>query len=788
VRLLSTTRLLTLTGTGGIGKTRLAVRVAAEVANNYRDGVWLVELAALTDGTLLPQLVAAVFGIWEPARQPLLDSLVGALRTKQALLLLDNCEHLLPACADFATTLLKICPLIRILATSREGMNVSGEVCWRVPSLALPKADAPSSELLDAEALQLFTDRARAVLPGFELTDRNAPAVTDICRHLDGVPLAIELAAARLKILSVEEIAARLADRFHLLTSGSRSAPTRQQNLQAAIDWSYGLLSEQERRLFERVSVFAGGWTIESAEAVAGGDGMPAADVLDVLARLADKSLIVVERGDDGPVRYRLLETLRQYGQVRLLEHGGYEALAGRHAAYFSELAENAQADFFGPREHLALERLEADRDNLRTALTWLVKRGDVERAQRLGAVVGMFCFFRSYLSEGRSWLEQLLAIPGGEASTPGRAQCLFAAADLALGRGDHAEAKRCAHESLQLCQRLGNEREIAASLYMLGYTTRILGEQASAVQLLEQAVATGDRTGNHAYAALSLVALADIAASQGDFGEARNKAEQARARAAEIGWTRVVAHALRSLANACFEQGDDRAAQAYAEEAVGKVRGQVGSPWWLAQSLGSLGHIAAAQHDVALAQSALGEGLALSREIGDKSGVASALQGFAYLASATGDLEGASCLSAAAEVVQEGAGGPFIPTSARARRELDLAISGLSRESCEAAIRRGRAMPVDDAAEFALSTSGATARQVAAQRVGSSDPLSPREHEVVSLVAQGLSNLEIAQRLVLSERTVESHVRNALGKLGMSSRVGLARWATERHLIADSR
>lgn len=787
-RRLAATRLLTLTGAGGIGKTRLALEVAGALVDGHADGVWLVDLAPLADGALVPQAVASALGVRELPGRPLTEALADALRAREILLLLDNCEHLLPACAPLADRLLRACPRLRILATGREALGIAGETAWRVPSLALPESPAVASleQLRRYEAVRLFVDRARAALPCFALTERNGPAVAEVCRRLDGMPLAIELAAARVALLAVDQIAARLDDRFRLLTTGSRTAPTRQQTLRAAIAWSYDLLTAREQRLFDRLAVFAGGWTLEAAEAVAGGDGIEADDVLELLGRLVDKSLVLVDPGEPGPVRYRLLETLRQYGQERSRARGEGDAVARRHAAYFVEFAHGAERAFFGPSEPQALQRLEAEHDNVRGALRWLIAAGDAAQGQRLGGAFGLFWFFRSMLTEGRAWLAQLLALSGGEHPPAWRARCLFCAGDLALGQGDYAAAERHVEESLTLWRRLGDDGQAAASLFMLGQLARIREDYGAARALLHEAIALGRAAGNHAYEALALVALADMATVQGACQAARQYAEEALARATGIGWRRIVPHALRSLADACYEEGDDGAARAFAEESVAGARERA-APWWLIPPLVSLGHVAAAQRDFARAHAALAEALSLSREIGDESGIAAGLQACAYLAAARDQPERAIRLATAAEAVRQRTGGTVIPASARVRGRLASAAGALVPALEQAARLQGQRMSPDEAiaAALAIGEAGAAGRQAGAPVAGEAAGLTPREREVAALVARGLSNLEIAGQLFVSERTVETHVRHILGKLGLRSRARLASWAVEHQLFA---
>ena len=371
--LLSSTRMVTLTGTGGCGKTRLAIEVADRVADRYADGVWFVDLAPLSDPALVLPAIAQVLGIREEVARPLATTVVDAVRARHLLLVLDNCEHLIEGCASVAQLLLDACPRLSLLATSREALRIPGEISWRVPSLSLPQPEVNLSPTTAAqsEAVRLFTERAIAVQPAFQLTVTNVQAVAQICHELDGIPLALELAAARMHVLTAEELAARLDRRFSLLTGGSRTARLRQQTLQATVDWSYDLLTPEEQTLFARLSVFAGGWTLDAAEAVGSGDDLAAEDVVNVLTRLVEKSLVVAQALDDGTTRYRLLETLRQYGRTRLETCGELARVQHRHATYYLTLAERAEPELIGSHQLRWLDQLEREHDNLRAALAW---------------------------------------------------------------------------------------------------------------------------------------------------------------------------------------------------------------------------------------------------------------------------------------------------------------------------------------------------------------------------------------------------------------------------------
>src|SRR5919202_492349 len=386
-------RLLTLTGPGGCGKTRLALKVAFEVVQEFEDGVWLVELSSLSDPDLVPQAVAFALGVREAPERSLTEVLTEHLKSKKMLLVLDNCEHVIDACAALADALLRACPELRILATSREALSIAGEATWLVPPLSLPDPEHPPpvEDLAGYEAVRLFLERAAAVSSRFELTERNAPAVAQVCRRVDGMPLAIELAAARARVLSVEQIASRLEDSFRLLATDSRTALPRQRTLRATIGWSHELLSQEEQALFRRLSVFAGGFALEAAEGVCAGVGIERDGVLDLLTHLVDKSLLLVAQQGGEEARYRVLETVRQYGAEKLKESGDEPEIRRRHADFFLKLAEEAEPGLMGPEQGEWLERLEQEHGNLRAALMWSLGGGNQELGLRLAAGVGRF-------------------------------------------------------------------------------------------------------------------------------------------------------------------------------------------------------------------------------------------------------------------------------------------------------------------------------------------------------------------------------------------------------------
>ncbi len=453
--LLTSNRLLTLTGPGGCGKTRLALRVADDLVEEFENGVWLVELASLSDPELVPQEVASALEVHEAAGRSLTKMLIEHLYPKRVLLVLDNCEHLVEVCATLIEALMRSCPKLHILATSREVLGVAGEIRWLVPSLSSPDLQRlPSVEgLTRHEAVRLFLERAAAVAPRFELTDQNAPAVVKLCHRLDSMPLAIELAAARVRTLSVGQIVERLEDPLKLLTGGSRKAEPRQRTLRGTLAWSYDLLSEPEQTLFGRLSVFAGGWTLEAAEAVGAGDGIERDEVLDLLSELVGKSLVAAATEEVASTRFDMLETVRQYGWEQLEVSGEADIVRLRHAAFFLALAEAAEPDLKGSLQLARLEELETEHDNLGAALGWSLDGGNKELGLRLAGALGEFWLMRGRLSEGRRWLQMALA-RGDASSTPLRVKVLNRAGSLAILQGDE-RATVLLEESLRLVKAL---------------------------------------------------------------------------------------------------------------------------------------------------------------------------------------------------------------------------------------------------------------------------------------------------------------------------------------------
>lgn len=629
--LLTTSRLVTLVGPGGCGKTRLAIQIAEDSLSQYPDGIWLVELGGLSDAALIAQKAVSVLGLGEESERPPLDILTNYLRVKNALLLLDNCEHLISACAQLAETLLQTCSNLSILATSRETLGIAGENALSIPSLSVPEPSLVSpiainlpSNLMAYEGVRLFIERVVAVQPNFKLTNANALAVAQICYRLDGIPLAIELAAARVKALSVEQIAARLDDRFRLLTSGSRTALPRHQTLQALIDWSYDLLDEEERVLLCRLSFFAGGWTLEAAETVCAGDAIQAHDVLDLLTHLVDKSLVLVEERND-ETRYRALYTIQQYAREKLLQASDAARVRTRHLDFFVSVAETAESELRSARQLTWLNCLEVEHDNLRVALGWAQRSAEPESGLRLAGALFWFWLLRGYTNEGRRWLEEMLTLAGESGRTRAHAKALWAIGFLAVGQGDLIAGRSRLDESLAIFREQDDQKGIADALLGLGRTAYYQGDYAAARSLYEESLSISEAAEYQWSGAQALSRLGMVILIQGDYAQARLHFEESVRRFRELGDKWSLSYSLNALGDEALRRGDYAIAQSVLEESL-TIFQELGSKSGIAMSLSELGWLALSQGDYLTARSRLEESLVLRREMGYRVGMAIAL------------------------------------------------------------------------------------------------------------------------------------------------------------------
>lgn len=884
-------RLVTLTGPGGVGKTRLALQLGADFADLYDDGVWFVDLGSVVDAAHLLQAVASALKLEQQPAQAVGDTLEAFVRHRHLLLIFDNCEHLLSPCVDLISQVLTAGPRVSILATTRERLNVVGEVVWEVKPLSVPAPGEDREErLAECEAVRLFLDRARRVRPGLVVDAAALRAMADIARCLDGIPLAIELAAARAHAMTPKEIASRLDDRFPLLVDGSRTAAPRHQTLRASLDWSYDLLSSTERALLRRFSVFSGGWTLHAAEAVCGCGPLEPGQVVTDLARLVAKSLVIAEATGDA-MRYRLLDSVRQYGEERLVAAGEEVDLRERHAAWCLLLAERVErrSEMVAPG---LVDRLEPELDNVRAALRWTLSTGRTKMALELAAALTPLWLARGSYTEGLEWLEQGLSQTAGSTSDE-RARALRAATLLAfrtskfplaaraaeegargledegpgvragrlkqlgyvqlftqgpdaalplfeeslaiareldepvvvadslhacgrahLFKGDARAARQCFEECMEAFRQGGDSRADAA-LIGLGWTAMVLGEHVSSEGLLRKGLAVVEEAGEKYDTALAKSLLGELAGLRGEFDECRGLLEESLSLARAIRAPFPLVKSLAALGRLELAQGRLDVARSLVEEAVALAR-EVGLGYLLARCLQALGEVARAAGDAAGARAVFEEALAiagnwgdkqavartkyelatdLSRagddgeaaslhhealalhaEVGDAAGVADSLEALARLAAGHDRLAHATRLFAAACAVRKTHGASVRPPEAeRERHENDVARvrDSVGPAEFEGAWAEGAALSLDEAVAYARRSRGPRRRP---SRGWAS--LTPTEREVVALVEQGLTNAEIGERLFVSPKTVRNHLSHVFAKLGVSSRLELAKTA----------
>jgi predicted ATPase/class 3 adenylate cyclase len=711
-------RLLTLTGAGGTGKTRLGLQTATELTEHFEEGVFFVSLAAISDPQLVVGAVAGTLGVKEAGGQPLLESLEDYLDEKHILLMLDNFEQVLEA-APMVTELLSAAPNLKVLVTSRIPLRLYGEHEYSVPPLALPDPERPPSveRLTHYEAVRLFVERAKAAKADFSVTNDNAPAVAEICVRLDGLPLAIELAAARIKLLTPQAMLGRLGNRLKLLTGGARDLPERQRTLRSTIEWSYGLLDEGGKVLFARLSVFAGGRTLEAIVAICDAEGDLPVDVFDGLSSLVDKSLLKQEEGVGGEPRFVMLETIHEFAREKLQESGEAENIERLHAEYFLALAEEAEPAVQGAEQDTWIEVLETEHDNIRAALSWsLEQRGDADSGLRMGAALGEFWYLRGYVGEGRRKLDEALAKPGWS-SVAARGGALTRVSWLAYLQGDLDRAVEASEEGLRLdgveLLRTGSGDNLAAELMRtLGIAVSgqsifgsvpDQGNSDRAIELYEKSLALDREAGNARGAAVSLFCLGDELKGRGDFVRAMEIYEEGIKQCRDSGDPTLLASILAHVGYTFMLQGNLERATAISEEAAAMLREQE-HRFYLAEVLYTLGWVALLQSNYQRAKSLYEESLLLCLEVGDKVAVPGCLEALACAAAAQGEAERVAKLFGSAQT-QRKATGHHEASAEQALREpyLSVARSKLDETSWQEAWAEGRAMTLDEVISYAL-------------------------------------------------------------------------------------
>lgn len=823
-------RLLTLTGPGGTGKTRLALQVAADLSDRFSSGVFFVNLAPLSDPTLVVPTIAEAFAIREGGDQTLLSHLTEELRARQMLLLLDNFEQVVDAAEQIAT-LVATCPHLKVLVTSREILHVRAEREFPVPPLAVPDPDHLSdlATLSRQAAVALFLQQAQAVKPGFQLTDINARAIAELCARLDGLPLAIELAAARMKLFSPRALLARLDQRLSVLTSAARDVPARQQTLRNTIAWSYNLLDAEEQRLFRKLSVFVNGCNIETIEAVCAPSGGESVPTLDRVASLVNKSLLQsVEQHLAEEPRFVMLETIREYALERLEAHGETGEARRAHALSFLALAEQAEQGTTGPQQAVVLEHLEQEHDNLRAAMHWLTfHTGDGgAMALRLGAALTPFWFVRAYLSEGRDFLkrvlarsedvpaqvqakalyaasqlydalnvhdraeelcEQSLALYRKLADAAGIANGLHLLADIVWGRGNLYLSRKLAEESLMLFREIDDNRSVAYLLYHLGSLAAEQGEYARGRDLFMESVTIDRKLGDTRVIALSLFRLAQLAwVSEGNQAQACIWLDESFALSREVGDKEGIANCLYLSGILALHEGDTAGATLRVEQAAvlfQEIKRQDG----IARSFYAKARIAAAGQDAALSQALYEQGVRIARSAGDTLTTIPGLEGLAAAIAAQGNHVQAAHLWAAAQILRETIGAPLPPVErVLYQQTVEATRTLLGEQVFASAWSEGSTLSIEQALAIPEQETLAIPSQGERLLSPPSYPgeLTRREAEVLRIVAQGLTNEQVARRLAISPRTVDTHLTSIYSKIGVTSRVAATRYAIEHHLV----
>jgi predicted ATPase/DNA-binding CsgD family transcriptional regulator len=791
-QLVSTSSLITLTGAGGCGKTRLALRVAGQTSDRFEDGVWWVELAVLSDPTLLPQAVLQTLRLPEAPGRPSLDLLTDYFQAKHSLLILDNCEHIIDACARFVSHLLQTCPQLSLIVTSREALNIDGEVAWIVPSLQIPtnQSLATISDVEKYDATQLFVVRASTISPDFALTKQNVDAVIKICQRLDGIPLAIELAAARIKVLQVEQIVERLDNALQLLTQGKRSAPSRHQTLRATMDWSYNLLSEAEKKLFQRLAVFAGGFTLEAAEAICAGDGVKPEDILEIVASLVSRSLLVLvewNKGSQAPsrgsLRYRFLEPIRQYAREKLVEAGEEASISDRHLSYFHDWLQATEIRFYTTAQLIQLTNMDRELDNIRAALQWALKSQPLMALRVMSIfILPGFWNVRGYTTEGRRWAEQALKQTELDLTpeTLGvRARALTGIAYLTMTQGDNQSASHLVAQAIPILRTQNDELGLARALFIQSAALSFLGQSSMARAAAEESFEIGSRLNDPFTLTISLSVMAGALFRVGEIATAQRFLQEALANSRRLDLTFPLSLSLWGAGMAALAQGNLKMARQYMEESLAHIR-QIGDKHRINMIASDLAHILRRMGNMREAEKLYVEAIHGWRDYGQPGAIARCLECMAFIAIAEKrDKQSARWLGTA-KMIREASHAEMIPPE---QEEYQREIS----------ILRDRMDPVD----FTSSWSEGkvlTLQQVIAEveqlpatpqaKIQAPNALTPRELDVLRLLVQGLSDSQIAEKLVVSRRTVTTHLTTIYSKLGVNSRSAAIRHALDHNLI----
>jgi predicted ATPase/DNA-binding CsgD family transcriptional regulator len=828
-------RLLTLTGTAGVGKTRLAFEVARDLVHEFADGVHFVSLAPLSDPALVIPTIAHSLGLMESGSQPVLELLKLSQRDKQRLLVLDNFEHVIET-SPLLTELLEACPDVKLLVTSREVLRLRGEYQFAVLPLALPdpKHLPDDRSLTHVPSVNLFLQRAQAIQSDFDVTTDNAATIAQICIRLDGLPLAIELAAARIKLLAPQALLARLDRRLHILTGGARDLPERQRTLRNTLAWSYELLTAQEQRLFRRLSIFVGGCTLEAIETVCAALDDEADHVLEGVSSLIDKSLLYQTEQEGEEPRLSMLETIREYGLECLAAKGEGDVTWQAQARYYVVLAEKAEPELSGPQQTMWLERLEREHDNVRAVLWWLLEQGEInqskrEMALRLVGALWRFWEVRGHWSEEWNFLGRALARSEGMEG-PVQLKALKTAARLAYLRGDTDRAEVLCEEYLARCRGLGDTGGIASSLRMLGliaekkdnlpaacahyeeavalfregddkeglawslfnlaYLLSLQGEYARGSALLEEDLTLFRELGSKQGIAWLLIRLADVLfMSQGSGGRVHALLEEGLTLSRELGYKLGIDNALCLLGQIILMEGDAALASSLAQESLALSR-ELESEWYIADTL-LLGRVAAVQGDYPAARACYEESLTVCLKMGYQVPIAPCLEGLAGVVAAQGQPTWAARLWGAAEALREAIGIPLAPVErADYERAITAASIHLGEQSFTAAWAEGRTMSLEqvltaqEPGELSSYVSTEPGKTPIVSLPQSPAGLTPREMDVLRLLAQGLTSAQIAEQLVIGLVTVNSHVRSIYSKLGVTSRAAATRYAIENKLV----